>query len=292
MISVIISTYRPSYFSALEQNIKITIGVNYEIIKIDNPGIMGISKAYNKGMSLAKFNCLCFCHEDILFHTKDWGKKLLEIFNSNGDIGLIGIAGSPYLPYVYSGWSFPTSENIMMQLIQSTKDYEGKLVTIKKSIDAKYEQVAAIDGCFMATNDITKRFDETLFKLYDCYDLDFSLQNNTSKKIIVTYEIVLEHFSAGNFSYNWLIETRKLNRKWIKYLPVNKTSLSTNQIAKEETGAYWFIYNLLIKNKYSIKPLYRYFIDTKFIKLIGLKNHVILVYKTLKLYSRKLQKIN
>lgn len=46
MISIIISSYQSHFFSAVEINIAETCGVPYEIIKIENPGIMGICAAY------------------------------------------------------------------------------------------------------------------------------------------------------------------------------------------------------------------------------------------------------
>ncbi|HBR11511.1 MAG TPA: hypothetical protein DD740_04740 [Chryseobacterium sp.] len=79
MLSIIISSYQPDYFAALEKNIAETCGIPYEIVKIDNPGVMGICEAYNKGAALAQYENLLFLHEDVEFETKDWG----------GDIGSI-----------------------------------------------------------------------------------------------------------------------------------------------------------------------------------------------------------
>lgn len=76
IISIIISSYQPNYFLALEKNIAETIGIPYEIIKIDNPNTMGICEAYNKGASKAQFENLLFIYEDILFQTKYWGRVI------------------------------------------------------------------------------------------------------------------------------------------------------------------------------------------------------------------------
>lgn len=62
MLSIIISSYQPQFYSALEKNIAETIGIPYEIIKIDNPNLMGICEAYNKGASLSKYDYLLFVH--------------------------------------------------------------------------------------------------------------------------------------------------------------------------------------------------------------------------------------
>ena len=52
MISIVISSYQPHFFAALEKNIVETIGVTYEIVQIYNPGTMGICEAYNKGANI------------------------------------------------------------------------------------------------------------------------------------------------------------------------------------------------------------------------------------------------
>ena len=106
MISIIISSYQDKFYSALEKNIAETIGIPYEIIKIVNPNLMGICEAYNKGASMAKYNYLLFLHEDVIFHTKEWGQKLVSHLEKE-NVGVIGIAGSNYVPRFPIGWHVP-----------------------------------------------------------------------------------------------------------------------------------------------------------------------------------------
>ena len=131
MLSIIISSYQESLYSALEKNIAQTIGISYEIIKIYNPNKMGICEAYNIGASKAKYDFLLFIHEDILFHTKNWGELLINHLNKE-NTGVIGIAGSNYVPRTPSSWSVSgnkynfgnvnTKENIINQSLKpSTK---------------------------------------------------------------------------------------------------------------------------------------------------------------------------
>ena len=61
MLSIIISSYQDKFYSALEQNIAETIGIPHEIIKIDNPNLMGICEAYNKGALLSKYDYHLLC---------------------------------------------------------------------------------------------------------------------------------------------------------------------------------------------------------------------------------------
>ena len=104
MLSIIISSYQPHYYIALEKNIADTIGIPYEIIKIDNPRIMGICEAYNRGAEKAQYDFLLFLHEDVLFETQDWGKELIELLNLE-NCGAIGVAGTDYYGYVPYQWA-------------------------------------------------------------------------------------------------------------------------------------------------------------------------------------------
>src|SRR6478609_8828248 len=98
MISIVICSVQESYFVSLEINIHETIGeIDYEIIKIGNVvEKLSIAQAYNQGIEKSKFEFLLFIHEDIIFHTSNWGEILLSIFRANSKIGLIGIAGTKY----------------------------------------------------------------------------------------------------------------------------------------------------------------------------------------------------
>ena len=81
MISIIICARREDIAPELRKNIEETIGLPYEIIVINNAGNdFTIFSAYNKGVSLSKFPLLLFMHDDILYHTTDWGKKTGSAF--------------------------------------------------------------------------------------------------------------------------------------------------------------------------------------------------------------------
>lgn len=75
MISIIICSKYSKINCELEQNIENTIGnMPFEIITINNSqNSYSIYQAYNKGIKEAKYPYLCFMHEDILFHTVNWG---------------------------------------------------------------------------------------------------------------------------------------------------------------------------------------------------------------------------
>ena len=75
MISIIICSRKPDISDVLKQNIKETIGTDYELIVIDNShNKYSIFSAYNEGLTLASGDVLCYMHEDLFFHTtkKTW----------------------------------------------------------------------------------------------------------------------------------------------------------------------------------------------------------------------------
>ena len=53
---------------------------------------------------MSKGEYLCFMHDDIFIHTKNWGLELLKTFESDNEIGLIGVAGSKIKTKMPSGW--------------------------------------------------------------------------------------------------------------------------------------------------------------------------------------------
>ena len=148
MISIIISSYQDKFYSALEKNIAETIGIPYEIIKIVNPNLMGICEAYNKGASLSKYDYLLFVHEDVLFHTVNWGGGIVDIFNEDENVGLIGVAESKVKTTAPSGW-WSCPENY--KVINILQHVNSKVEKWDFGENEKVTEVAAIDGVFMIT---------------------------------------------------------------------------------------------------------------------------------------------
>ena len=75
MLSIIICSVSPERLEQVTRNIHDTIGVDYEIIAIDNREKQWpIARAYNEGASRAHYPFLFFVHEDVKFHSVGWGK--------------------------------------------------------------------------------------------------------------------------------------------------------------------------------------------------------------------------
>ena len=218
MISIIISSYQDDYYSDLEKNIAKTIGVSYEIIRVANPGIMGICEAYNKGGCKAKFENLLFIHEDVIFHTNNWGQILidhLEIENT----GVVGVAGSGYVPKAPISWNVPDINYIYLNLIQNTKEKNNSKFYSNISESTK---AFALDGVFLAVKKTVYKeflFDEVV-KGFHGYDTDFSLRVATKYNNYVISNILIEHYSKGNpdvfFFKNNVLIRRKIKNNFNK----------------------------------------------------------------------------
>ncbi len=246
MISVIICSARAKDLGLVSENIENTIGVPYEIIAFDNSfGQKGICEVYNAGVQRAQFDILCFVHEDVKFESVDWGSKVASIFISNPEVGLIGIAGGGYKSLTPSGWyNYHLQENggFHANLIQGFRNTGGPDEREYRNPENQVlSRVACIDGCWMCTRkSVAKKypFDEKLLKRFHGYDLDFSLSVNQRFQVVVTYEILLHHFSEGNFAKEWADEVMKVHKKWAKVLPVNIAGLREKELKRIERDAY------------------------------------------------------
>jgi glycosyltransferase involved in cell wall biosynthesis len=221
VISIIVCSINKTRLAQLKKSIVETIGVAYEIVVIDNSdNNYSLPQAYNKGASQAKFPYLCFVHEDILFHTQEWGNRLIKHFD-NSSIALVGIFGSIIKTKVPSGVHIPI-EN-MNRVNQLQRDRDGKTVHFYENpLNEPYSEVAVLDGMFLATtisNHNKYPFDEHLLTNFHGYDIDYSLGQSRFGPVVVVYDILIEHFSHGEYSIPWINEQLKLTNKWFNYLP-------------------------------------------------------------------------
>ncbi len=215
--------------SDITDNIAHTIGVPYEILAVANgEGKQGICKIYNQCAKKAAFDILCFMHEDIAIETMDWGKKLLDTMERNPQLGLLGVAGSTYRSSVPSGWFPPYpfgQESWRINIKQQYKfaEQEGKH-DYHNPLHESLSRVVCVDGVWFATRKHvtqTCSFDERLLKGFHGYDIDFSLSVGQHYTVGVMYDILITHFSEGNFGEDWLKEMLKVHVKWANRLPIN-----------------------------------------------------------------------
>jgi hypothetical protein len=268
MISIIISSANPEYLIAIKKNIDETVGVPYEVLAVANgDGQKGICEIYNTAGAKAQYDVLCFMHEDINLHTPDWGKKVVEIM-SEPEIGLLGIAGSTYKSLTPAAWACPGMDlsRYKLNIIQNYKfvKKEPTRYQTHKGLKTR-EEVAAIDGVWMCTRkEVFDEFpfDQELFTGFHGYDLDYSLSVGLKFKVIVTYEILLEHFSEGNYSEEWLNATLLLHHKHREHLPIAIEAISAKEAHHGEKMASKKLFQHLTALNYTtsdkLKILWKY----------------------------------
>src|ERR1035437_3669404 len=104
MISIVICHRNAELLAKLKLNIKQTIGAEHELLVIDNSNNQyNIFEAYNVGVSKSKYDTVCFTHEDVSFHTENWGQKVVAHFRDQS-IGMIGVIGGNIFPKSPSPW--------------------------------------------------------------------------------------------------------------------------------------------------------------------------------------------
>ncbi|MDN3583913.1 glycosyltransferase [Mucilaginibacter flavus] len=262
MISIIISSVNSALLQQVSNNIDATIGVPYEIIATNNSlGQQGICEVYNKAMFKAQYDILCFMHEDVLIKTKNWGATLVNLFNNDKRLGLVGVAGSSYKPVTPSGIGGVGINTYYSNLIQSFKYKKGRSRHVYSNPDNQpLAEVVCVDGVFMATpKNIAEEFmfDEITFKKFHGYDIDFSLSVGQKYKVSVTFDILLNHFSEGLYNDAWMEENLKLHSKWSMHLPVNVSSFTQQELVYIEKCTFKRFIDQLIKFNYPISTAFK-----------------------------------
>jgi hypothetical protein len=261
MISIIVCSINPILLYQLSKNIKQTIGVDYEIIAFDNTlKNWGICKVYNYSAEKAKYDNLVFCHEDILFHINNWGQKLLNHL-SDKKIGLVGIAGGTYKSKYNSSWWTSSPYDYLQRKNILQKINSESVLDFCNPYNENISEVVAIDGVFMACRKevwLNNKFDEIDFPKFHFYDLDFSFQILQKSKVIVVYDILIEHLSYGSYNKEWLSAAEIFTTKWKKILPVTTVELSKKKQKILEKNSRIFYIHLLINNDLKLKSIKTY----------------------------------
>ncbi len=287
MISIIIASINAEFLKNVSQNISDTIGVDFEIISFDNSkGEKGLCEIYNMGIAKAKNNLLCFMHEDVEFKTKDWGLKVKSFFEEHQDAGLLGIAGSKYKAAAPSGWHVESLKAERSNIIQKFKFNDKSEHHHQINPDhLTIEKVAVLDGVWLCTTKkvLSKfKFDESTFKKFHGYDIDLSIQIGSEYKVFVTYEILLRHFSEGNFNKEWLLETIKLHKKWTGKLPINKGDFTERELIIAEKHSFKLFIRKLIENEINLKEILNYLWSSKGFNYLSLVNFIKINFMILK----------
>lgn len=156
------------YLSRLE----IPDGYEAEVLTITDADSM--TAGYNEGMRASNARYKIYLHQDTFIKEPEFLKKILEIYQSDPLIGIIGMVGAPKLPKDAVMWH--------------GKRY-GKLYKAERNefeiVEDNWTEVEVVDGLLIATNeDIEWR--EDILKGWDFYDVSQCLEFiRAGKKVVV-----------------------------------------------------------------------------------------------------------
>ena len=230
MLSLIICTRNKAALDTVSQSVASTIGVAYEIIGVDNSqNRYGICEAYNVGAAQAQYSFLCFMHEDIQFHTQDWGKVVANIL-SDPKVGVLGVAGGTHQPKAPAGWGGAGWSFGRINVMHIT-DGKSELNHFNPRSKPLIE-VATLDGLWLCCRKTVWeefKFDSTAFSGFHFYDIDFCTRVFTKYMNYLTYDILIEHFSHGTFDKVWMQNAISFFKKRRSFLPFGVDTMTRTE---------------------------------------------------------------
>lgn len=234
MLSVIVCSRNKTLFKEFSENISKTIGVEYEIIDIDNSDNKhSIFSAYNLGVSKSKYPYLCLVHEDVLFHSDNWGKNVIAHLQ-DPKTGILGVAGGDMVTRIPASW--PTSVSLSVNIIQtdySPRKRPTKFLLEPENYTLSKRSSVTLDGIFLCMRKELMHkihFDENL-KGFHGYDYDISIQSAIAGYAnYVIFDVKLEHFSRGKTNILYFRNLIHIFKKWETYLPLNGDTITEKEL--------------------------------------------------------------
>lgn len=222
MLSLIICSCDTVALESISQNVANTIGVPYEIIGIDNrQSQYSICEAYNLGAVQAKYDLLCFMHEDIRFHTPNWGAIVAEVL-VDPTIGILGVTGGKYQVKVPAAWWGCGLDLCRENVLNVFPDGHTEM-ELRNPEGVELADVAVVDGMWLCSRkEVWQRypFDARTFTDFHFYDLDYCTEVfQQGLRVCVTFRVLLEHHSRGSVNAMWLRNALKYQRKRRGQLP-------------------------------------------------------------------------
>lgn len=225
MISFICCSINPDALAALRRNLEETIDVPFELLGFDNRATgYGLCKVYNHCAAEARYDLLCFLHEDVAFRTRDFLKGGgISALLRTPQCGVIGFAGSTLKLREMTGLDTGRSYKRGHYIQRYPSGRRSTRIHNPKHED--FSPVVLLDGlCMFVSRKVWEevRFDEVNFPSFHGYDLDFTLAVSAAGYTnYVCHTVMPEHFSIGSFNESWLDMLRTLHDKWCDRLPMN-----------------------------------------------------------------------
>jgi hypothetical protein len=257
MISLIICSRDAALLAAVGQDVAATIGVPYEIIAIDNSQKQyGICEAYNLGAVRAQYGHLCFMHEDLKFHTPGWGAIVLRSLAAPS-AGVLGVAGGTYQAQAPVGWTGAGQDEIRINVLHTTTKVVAQYDHWNPASE-KIAAVATLDGLWMCCRKEVWQefpFDSQHFPHFHFYDIDFCTRVATKYQNLVTFELLIEHFSGGTYGADWLHNAVNYYKRWKSQLPFGAITIGPAEMKERQLGAFQHVLRMMLEHKTSASDI-------------------------------------
>ena len=183
MITIVYSTHKNTeYNTHFKQHLLETVGIkDVQILEYENYNQFSLTEIYNKGLQDSKYDIVVFCHNDVIFNQKYWGKRVLEHHTKKPDYGILGVAGTSYMPKSGMWWEI---QGEMVGQVYHQKDGKRWVSEYNKPFGSKIIDSVVVDGVFFSVkkSNLKSNFDES-FKGFHFYDISFCLSKKKTFKV-------------------------------------------------------------------------------------------------------------
>lgn len=158
--------YKESLFYI--QHLTMPPGYTYECIAVR--GAPSMARGHNIGMSQTDAKYKVYLHQDLNIVEPDFVPKMLQIFDADANIGVMGVAGATSLPLEGVWWVGTETFGCVYHEDHDIGRSHASTFSKAPAPDALYVPAKALDGLLLATQyDLVWRDD--LFDHWHFYDL-------------------------------------------------------------------------------------------------------------------------
>ena len=170
-IAFIICTNDNFYMDTCREYIEmLSVPEGYEVELLEIHEAKSMTSGYNEGRETTDAKYKVYLHQDVFIVYKDFLESMLEIFESDENIGMMGMVGTPKMPPGGVMW-YGKREGQLYLVNDAELPYE----TYQYELEHGLHSVEAVDGLLIATSkDIPWR--EDLFDGWDFYDVSQSFE--------------------------------------------------------------------------------------------------------------------
>jgi GT2 family glycosyltransferase len=236
MISIVYSTHKDEqYNNKFKQHLLDTVGLkDVQILQYINHNQYSLTEIYNKGLIDSKYDIVVFCHNDIIFEQKYWGKRISEHFVKNPNYGILGVAGTTYYPESGRWWDI---QGEMVGQVYHQHNGRKWLSEYNKPFGSKIIDSVIVDGVLFSVkkSNLKTNFDES-FKGFHFYDTSFCMSNFLNGvKIGTISNVPITHLSIGMTNVEWENNRIQFVEKHKNDLPIKLVSnYPTNKINNKQ----------------------------------------------------------